>query len=614
MKKTGIERNRWIDPIEDFVRQHGRDTPRWAVFLTYNFDLDRFARSVVPSLSRRGRRFRIVALSDQATMEQSLRQSTPNFAGAVNLHPIRCLRGGIFHPKLALLRAGKHVRACFGSANITNGGLGANLELWTATDSPELLGGIAHFLCSLAESADIAIDKCASRSLQRALSGLVPQETDSVWSSLQEPFVNRLAREPELNANHVTVISPLFASEGGIKLARRAIKSRDVSLYTDAHVSVPQCHVYAYSPPHVADQPDEDAVSFPSALHAKAYIFQSRQDESTWAWMGSANFTSQALTKSVSQGGNVELMVRARLPKDEYESLQADLGRLFEKSLQSSPLSDLEQPHSQIPEARATILACELVGSATALRLRIHTLQRTKRVLLSNEGQTVPVTIKNRLGILEGAELRCLLPKFDGHAAKALVIYQLLGDREIPVVVNVPHVPPSDGPLGSGQASLDSLLDDLLGRVTISRPTDGFDDDHTDAIDPAARTLGLTPLFAGVFLLALVGNSAELINAVRFARKDQMDLAVGVTVGAGTQVALLVAPLLVLAGWAMGWDMNLLFSWFELLAIGVAVAVTRSLMYDGSSSWIEGLMLLAVYVMLGIGFYYLPADPSAGLS
>lgn len=135
----------------------------------------------------------------------------------------------------------------------------------------------------------------------------------------------------------------------------------------------------------------------------------------------------------------------------------------------------------------------------------------------------------------------------------------------------------------------------------------------TEAIDPAAKSLGLTPLFAGVFLLALVGNAAELINAVRFARADQMDLAIGITVGASTQVALLVAPLLVLAGWGMGRDMNLLFSRFELLAIGVAVAVARSLMYDGGSSWIEGLMLLAVYVMLGIGFYYLPADPPTGL-
>ena len=74
----------------------------------------------------------------------------------------------------------------------------------------------------------------------------------------------------------------------------------------------------------------------------------------------------------------------------------------------------------------------------------------------------------------------------------------------------------------------------------------------TGALDPAAEKMDLTPRFAGVFLLALVGNAAELINAVRFARKDKMDLAIGITVGASTQVALLVAPVLVFAGYLMG--------------------------------------------------------------
>jgi Ca2+:H+ antiporter len=130
----------------------------------------------------------------------------------------------------------------------------------------------------------------------------------------------------------------------------------------------------------------------------------------------------------------------------------------------------------------------------------------------------------------------------------------------------------------------------------------------TDAIDPAARSLGLTPRFAGVFLLAVVGNAAELVNAARFARRDQMDLAIGITVGASTQVALLVAPVLVFAGVCFGEEMNLLFSPFELVAIGLAIIVTRSLLYDGSSSWLEGLMLVAVYLMLGLGFYYLPIE------
>ena len=74
----------------------------------------------------------------------------------------------------------------------------------------------------------------------------------------------------------------------------------------------------------------------------------------------------------------------------------------------------------------------------------------------------------------------------------------------------------------------------------------------TGAVDPAAEKLGLTPLFAGVFLLAMVGNAAEMFNAIRFARKDKMDLAIGITVGASTQVALLVAPVLVFAGFFMG--------------------------------------------------------------
>ena len=130
----------------------------------------------------------------------------------------------------------------------------------------------------------------------------------------------------------------------------------------------------------------------------------------------------------------------------------------------------------------------------------------------------------------------------------------------------------------------------------------------TGALDPAAKSMGLTPLFAGVFLLASVGNAAELINAVRFARKDKMDLAIGITVGASIQVALVVAPVLVFAGYFLGQDMNLLFTQYEMWAVVLAVFITRTLIYDGESTWLEGLMLIAIYLMLGIGFFHLPAE------
>ena len=82
-----------------------------------------------------------------------------------------------------------------------------------------------------------------------------------------------------------------------------------------------------------------------------------------------------------------------------------------------------------------------------------------------------------------------------------------------------------------------------------------------------------------------------------------MDLAIGITVGASTQVALLVAPVLVFLGYLMGQDMELVFSQFELVSIILAVMVTRTLILDGASNWLEGLMLVAVYFMLGVGFF-----------
>jgi Ca2+:H+ antiporter len=128
----------------------------------------------------------------------------------------------------------------------------------------------------------------------------------------------------------------------------------------------------------------------------------------------------------------------------------------------------------------------------------------------------------------------------------------------------------------------------------------------TGAIEPASEKLHLSPIFSGVFLLALVGNAAELFNAIRFARKDQMDLCIGITVGAATQVALLVAPVLVFLGVVMGRDMDLIFSPLELIAIVLAVYVARNLIYDGESSWLEGLILVAVYVLFGIAFLHHP--------
>jgi Ca2+:H+ antiporter len=128
----------------------------------------------------------------------------------------------------------------------------------------------------------------------------------------------------------------------------------------------------------------------------------------------------------------------------------------------------------------------------------------------------------------------------------------------------------------------------------------------TDAIEPAAQRLHLSPAFAGIFVLATVGNASGLLNAVQFARRDRMDLTVAVTLGAGTQAALLVAPVLVLSSLLLfRQPMDLLFTPFEVVSIGLAVLVGRTITVDGESNWLEGVLLVAVYAMLGIGFFHL---------
>ncbi len=126
----------------------------------------------------------------------------------------------------------------------------------------------------------------------------------------------------------------------------------------------------------------------------------------------------------------------------------------------------------------------------------------------------------------------------------------------------------------------------------------------TDSLEPATQQLGINEVFAGIILLASVSNISGMMNAVVFARKNQMDLAVSSVIGAATQIALLVAPALVLASLFMPAPMDLLFTRLELVALIISVFIARNMTIDGESDWLEGAMLIAVFLMLGIGFYY----------
>jgi Ca2+:H+ antiporter len=124
------------------------------------------------------------------------------------------------------------------------------------------------------------------------------------------------------------------------------------------------------------------------------------------------------------------------------------------------------------------------------------------------------------------------------------------------------------------------------------------------AVEDAAISLGMTQLFIGVVLVAIVGNAAEHSTAVLMALKNKMDLSINIALGSGSQIALFVAPVIVFASNIMGRPMNLCFSEMEILAIVVSVTILSFVAMDGECNWLEGVQLLATYAILAAAFYF----------
>jgi Ca2+:H+ antiporter len=125
------------------------------------------------------------------------------------------------------------------------------------------------------------------------------------------------------------------------------------------------------------------------------------------------------------------------------------------------------------------------------------------------------------------------------------------------------------------------------------------------SISEASESIGLSEFFVGVIVVAIVGNAAEHWVAVLVAMKNKMDLAVNIAIGSSAQIALFVAPVLVLASFFIGpYPLALVFNGFELGAILVAVLIANNVTQDGESTWFEGVQLLAIYLVFGLAFYF----------
>jgi Ca2+:H+ antiporter len=131
------------------------------------------------------------------------------------------------------------------------------------------------------------------------------------------------------------------------------------------------------------------------------------------------------------------------------------------------------------------------------------------------------------------------------------------------------------------------------------------------AVGEAGRAWGMNEIFLGFVVLAIVGNAAEHSTAVLLAIRNQMDTALNISMQSSVQIALFVTPLLVFLSYPLGHPLDLIFTPFEMLAVGLGVAIFAYLVMDGETNWYEGIQLLALYAIIAVALYFLPADTHA---
>lgn len=174
------------------------------------------------------------------------------------------------------------------------------------------------------------------------------------------------------------------------------------------------------------------------------------------------------------------------------------------------------------------------------------------------------------------------------------VIYTLRSKRGDPIAREAAHEPQLTLPVTIGLLIASTVLIAVMSEFLVG------------AVEPMTEQLGISELFVGIILVPIIGNIAEHVVAIEVALKNKMDLSLGIAVGSSLQVALLVAPLLVFVALLFGQYLTLEFTSFELVAMLASCFIAAAVSIDGRSNWLEGALLIGLYVILGIAFFFLP--------
>ncbi len=448
------------------------------MLLTYDIDLPRFEAVLLPELTRRGRQFRTLVMADAGALQTHLKQIGGWQFGRFEMAPVRCRDAGVFHPKLVLLSAGARRLVGIGSANLTAGGLGGNLELMLFADDRaeagrRLLAGAAAFLDALLGSDAVFFPESARRFLHLILAGLPRSRGGAVLHSLSEPLLDQMQRISKVavgRAQHVSVVSPWHsnarspdATDASVIRCIEHRLGKPVVLYTDGQEGRgpdvgSAIDVRVRAERATSDEEDDAPYSRrPLRVHAKAYLVEGSRAAALF--LGSPNCTHPALTMTAAKGGNVEILVGTRLGAPETSAFKSDLDDLFEPA--SGRFVASAPPRSTPAQGR--ILSGCLLKSRAGMRLELQAPgvhAADVRVAGRVGARELTVRVRHSAGVVtDDGALRLLfagqrLPE-RAAASWGSVLWEHVDGRWLPFPVTVPlH--------GGGDAGPDNLFEDLL--------------------------------------------------------------------------------------------------------------------------------------------------------
>lgn len=509
-KHRGLRWERTADAIRSFVTLHGRTTPRRAVLCTFDLEPDRFDAVLAPELIRRGRQFRTLIMADAGALQSNLRHTRQGSIGRYQIAPVLVRGAGVFHPKLVFMAAGRRCLMGVGSANLTPGGLGGNLELMlfadnTTADGARLVGAAAHFLDRLCASRAILMPASARQFVDIALSG-VRRDKEIMLDSITTPLLSQMRNAHRSNfstASAISVISPWHSgaeSTDGVDPAilgrlRQSFQNKRISVFTNgrkgglAPALGRAADVFIRGETSAAEPLDGDAEALlerrPRRVHAKAYLVESGAQGATF-FFGSANCTLPALARPAERQGNVELLVPSKLDAGDIRQFRNDLSDLFQKAQRTFAMKAAPPPS----RPAGLVLAGTLTRAGTKPRLRIEVSQPNCQVHISSDAEpghtVVRVVAKRGAGYVEDARQLDLLFKGSlperGGNSWSTVLWERARGGFCPFPVSIPLIGEAGG---TADEELQDLVWDELG-VWPPKVSDGSN--HGDADDEQERS------------------------------------------------------------------------------------------------------------------------------